>query len=64
VAADAAAQGALVEMRGRLDAWMKRTGDPLLLGPIPAPAGALVNRSDDVEPADVWKTNPRPSAPT
>jgi hypothetical protein len=29
---------------------MKRTGDPLLKGPIPLPAGATVNRIDGISP--------------
>jgi N-sulfoglucosamine sulfohydrolase len=42
----------LKEMRSRLDAWMKRTDDPLLRGPIPAPAGAKVNPVDGVSPRE------------
>ena len=34
------------ELAARLDKWMKRTGDPLLAGPVPAPAGAKLNRTD------------------
>jgi N-sulfoglucosamine sulfohydrolase len=33
----------LVELRGRLDAWMAETGDPLLDGDVPAPEGAELN---------------------
>jgi N-sulfoglucosamine sulfohydrolase len=39
-------------MRGRLDAWMKRTDDPLLKGPVKAPAGAKVNPVDGVSPKE------------
>jgi arylsulfatase A-like enzyme len=42
----------LAEMRGRLAAWMKATGDPLLIGSIPAPTGAQVNRPDDLSPSE------------
>jgi arylsulfatase A-like enzyme len=40
------------ELRGRLDAWMRDTEDPLLDGPVPAPPGALVNDPDQVSAAD------------
>ena len=33
----------LADMRGRLDAWQKRTGDPLLHGPVPAPEEAMLS---------------------
>jgi N-sulfoglucosamine sulfohydrolase len=33
------AHDALSEMRGRLDAWMQRTDDPILRGPVPLPPG-------------------------
>jgi hypothetical protein len=36
----------LEEMRGRLDRWMKSSGDPLLSGSVPAPSGATLNRPD------------------
>lgn len=38
----------LEEMRGRMDHWMKSTNDPLLKGPVPAPSGAKLNRSDQL----------------
>ena len=31
------------DLRARLEAWMRATDDPLLLGPVPAPAGAELN---------------------
>lgn len=43
---------ALQEMRGRLDAWMKRTDDPLLKGPVKAPKGAKVNPEDGTSPKE------------
>jgi hypothetical protein len=47
---------ALSQMRGRLDSWMKRTNDPLLHGPVKAPAGAVVNDPDGISPKE--KTRP------
>jgi N-sulfoglucosamine sulfohydrolase len=46
----------LSDMRGRLDRWMKRTNDPLLLGPVAAPAGALANDPEGISPRET----PRP----
>jgi N-sulfoglucosamine sulfohydrolase len=45
-------QDALVEMRGRLEGWMKRTNDPLLDGDVPLPETALCNAQDCVHPRD------------
>jgi arylsulfatase A-like enzyme len=42
----------LDDMRGRLDRWMRATGDPLLHGPVKAPAGAVVNDPDGVSPRE------------
>ena len=52
LAGDAQSSGALREMRGRLDAWMKRTDDPLLKGPVKAPKGATVNPVDQTSPKE------------
>jgi arylsulfatase A-like enzyme len=52
LAAAPSSAAALEEMRGRLDAWMQRTNDPLLHGPVPAPPGAKVNPVDGVSPRE------------
>jgi N-sulfoglucosamine sulfohydrolase len=43
---------ALKEMRGRMDAWMRRTSDPLLQGPVKAPLGAVVNDPNGTSPQE------------
>jgi N-sulfoglucosamine sulfohydrolase len=52
LAGDPQAAVALREMQGRLDAWMKRTDDPLLKGPVKAPKGAKVNPVDQTSPKE------------
>ena len=52
IATDPAVASTLEEMRSRLDQWMSSTDDPLLSGPVPAPAGAELNDPDQVSPAD------------
>ncbi len=42
----------LSEMRHRMDAWMQRTNDPLLHGPVDAPHGAQVNDPDGLSPKE------------
>lgn len=56
LAAHPAMAPVLDEMRGRLDRWMEETDDPLRHGPVPAPAGALINDPQGLsakEPAQV-----------
>src|SRR6201995_3251255 len=43
---DPAYAGIVAVLRARLEAWMVRTDDPLLNGPVPAPAGARINAQD------------------
>jgi N-sulfoglucosamine sulfohydrolase len=52
VAADPARDEVLAEMRGRLDAWMRETEDPLLDGPVASPPGAIVNEQWQLSPDD------------
>ena len=58
LAADPAHAGVLREMRDRLERWMKRTSDPLLRGPVPAPSGARVNDPDGAGPREPTITVP------
>lgn len=55
LAMDPGAGPMLDQMRKRLDAWMQRTKDPLLAGPVKAPAGAMVNDPDGISPRDTPK---------
>ncbi|MFZ0589288.1 MAG: sulfatase [Bryobacteraceae bacterium] len=52
LANDPAYADALNEMRHRLDAWMQRTNDPLLRGPVKVPAGAVVNDPNGTSPQE------------
>jgi len=49
--ADPARLDVLVEMRERLDSWQVTTGDPILRGPVQAPAGAIVQDAESRDPA-------------
>ena len=55
-AGDPARGEVLAEMRGRLDAWMHETDDPLLDGPVAPPPGAVVNEQWQVSPDDPPRT--------
>jgi hypothetical protein len=46
LAGDPAYSRTLEELRGRLEAWMVETKDPLLDGDVPAPQGADLNDPD------------------
>jgi arylsulfatase A-like enzyme len=50
VANDPSLAPVLDEMRGRLEQWMSSTDDPLLRGPVVAPAGAEFNDPDQLSP--------------
>jgi N-sulfoglucosamine sulfohydrolase len=52
LAGDPAHRAVLDDMQKRLDMWMRSTDDPLLRGPIKAPAGATVNPPDQASPND------------
>lgn len=52
LAPDPAHAEVLEELRGRLDAWMHETEDPLLDGPVAPPPGALVNEQWQISPDD------------
>jgi len=52
LAAASSRAAVLEEMRGRLDRWMRETGDPLLKGRVPAPEGAKVNPADGLSPRE------------
>jgi arylsulfatase A-like enzyme len=68
LATEPACADLLAELRGRLDDWMTATGDPLLHGPVPAPAGALVNapdaRSADEPPIAIGTDGPLAATPS
>jgi N-sulfoglucosamine sulfohydrolase len=49
---DPAYASVLADMRSRLDAWMKRTDDPLLHGSMKAPRGAVVNDPNGTSPQE------------
>jgi arylsulfatase A-like enzyme len=52
LAEDPARGEPLAELRGRLDAWMRETEDPLLQGPVEPPPGAAVNEQWQISADD------------
>lgn len=52
LASDPAASAILIEMRNRLMQWMQATNDPLLNGPVAAPASAELNDPDQLSPEE------------
>ena len=50
LAEDPALRDVLADMRARLDRWMRETQDPLLQGPVTAPAGAIGSDPDGLSP--------------
>jgi arylsulfatase A-like enzyme len=52
LAGEASKAEVLADLRGRLEAWMRETGDPLLDGPVAPPEGAIVNEQWQVSPDD------------
>jgi arylsulfatase A-like enzyme len=44
--------GTLAALRADLAQWMHQTADPLLQGPVPAPAGSRVNDPDGLSPRE------------
>lgn len=53
---DPACRETLDDLRRRLNKWMESTADPLLAGPVQAPAGSRVNRQNSSEPTDAdWE---------
>ena len=53
VAEDPANAATLERLRGRLDSWLEETDDPIRLGPISPPPGAIVSAQTDVSPSAV-----------
>ena len=52
LAGDPACADVLQDLRQRLHRWMEATDDPLLRGPVPAPAGARINDKGGASPRD------------
>lgn len=56
LARDPGYEDVLESMRDRLRSWMSETSDPLLDGPVSAPAGAVVNEQGQVSPNEPVRT--------
>lgn len=52
LAACPAMKPVIADLSARLDKWMRATNDPLLAGPVPAPAGAVLNYQDALSPRE------------
>jgi N-sulfoglucosamine sulfohydrolase len=52
LAGDPSRDGVLIEMRERLQTWMRETKDPLLDGPVLPPEGAMINEPNQLSPDD------------
>lgn len=52
LAGDGTHADVLEHMKERLGDWMRRTDDPLLLGPVDTPSGARVNPADGLSPGE------------
>lgn len=52
LAADPAHAGVVAALRGRLEGWMRETGDPLLDGPVAPAPGTLLNQADALSPSE------------
>ena len=62
LAAEPAHAAVLEELRGRLEAWMRETDDPLLDGDVPAPEGAILNGADQRSAAEAPALEPEGAA--
>jgi N-sulfoglucosamine sulfohydrolase len=62
LADDSAYSAIKTEMENRLQSWMRDTTDPLLKGPLAAPAGAILNSPDQSSHRDTTNTIPAISA--